>query len=272
MKPLLFLLVLLASCAASFGNTNWTCVSSKKGVTIIASCNWPDEEWGGPKMYDAFLDRLVQKLDRWDKDLEILLLIDRHGIFRQEGKDWFATMAYDTLRETDINFIEAYNFYRMDSDAYRYTVLQRSEGKPFPNKYRIDLPEPIDLNSTFSMEPGRIGLKIRYDYGYSDSATYFDRLYTLVQYGIDHLEEIRQEQQRMIMPYGLNDIRISFLTIDTGKIKTIPLQPIDFNKESFEQLLRNRMYTLVGVLAIFILASIVYLKKRSTHHILPSEP
>lgn len=178
------------------------------------------------KAQDAFLDLLLRKLQRRDDNIPIYLLTDKFNLF-VDRNGWFATIAYDTLRSPDPVFIEDYFFYRMEP-SYRNEITRIKN--PPSAKYQYDLLEPIDLWSSYDTNKAQIGVKIYNDYDYNGSTTGWDRLFTLVQYSIDHIEEIKKQQKRIVLPYPLPLFErttykpdVSILTIDTGLIQRIPL-------------------------------------------------
>src|SRR4029079_10277481 len=77
-----------------------------------------------------------------------------------------------------------------------------------------------------------LGLRILYQSPQSDCSVYFDRIYSLIQYGIDHIEKIKKEQKRMEMRY--DGYLLSVLSIDTTEIKKMPLRSLGFDPNHIE--------------------------------------
>lgn len=229
MRQFLLPIMFLMTCHSSFSNQNWQYKGVKDGITMIAVGGYEDSI-GTQRMYDAFLNLLVEKTRDTHRTFKILLLLDQPGIFYRSYYDWSATIAFDTLRQLDTEFIEAYNYHRMDGT---HRSMLSSYNLP-SNKYVFDLPEPLDINASFSSGPNEVGLKIIYDYGESDSLTFFDRIYTLVAYGINNIEEIKKTQKRITLSYEQNNFKVSLVTIDTSLIKSLPLIKTDFDYKIFE--------------------------------------
>jgi hypothetical protein len=234
----------------------WKYSKSKGGFTLITGISSKEDSL----MIDAFFERLLNELNRDDKTIPILLLIDCSGIKNNREEHGFASIAVDTLREIDPFFIGAYYYHRLGKTFEEHYQVY----KPYPSKkYLYDLPEPIDINSSFQSTPGTVGLKIMYNYGAADSILWFDRIYTLVQYGIDNLSKIKSEQKRIAMDYQFGVAKISFLTIDTGKINRLPLLSLGFNpKEINKQSFKSSKYWLIGITAIFIISLALFYWKR----------
>jgi hypothetical protein len=259
MHRLFFLILFLTAFNFSFAHMVWRYENTKNGITLIATGSLGDTI-EVQRMYDAFLDRLSKKLKRPDKKLKILLLLDQPGFANPNYSDWIATIAFDTLRETDTDCIEGYYFPKT-TGSQDITLQEVSSYKPMP----VLLREPIDLNLSFDKTKTEVGLKIRYDYGETDSVSFFDRIYTLTQYGIDHINNIKTEQRRMVMDYYDQNygITVSFLSIDTSKIKEIPLLALGFDKNNIQlKHSSNQKYIWITAIIVLILFSAFYLKKK----------
>jgi hypothetical protein len=263
MRPFLLFIFLLTFGQSLYANEVEQYVKTSDGITYFALISKGSVE--ERKMQDAFLDRLVQKLKRRDKNIPIYLWTDQFPMFFGK-KEWFSTIAFDTLRSPDPGFIEDYFYFRMGA-VYRKEITRYS--KPPSNKYQLDLPEPIDLGSSYDTKTAPVGLKIYYDYGDNDSATGWDRLFTLVQYAIDHVEEIKEQQKRIVLPYpvALYDTttsyksQVSILTIDTNKIQNIPLLHFGFDHTKVNTTNDYGKFIWIGA-GVFILLSIIVLTKR----------
>lgn len=237
-------------------------MKTKNGITYFALISKGSVE--ERKVQDSFLDRLAEKLKKKDKEVPIYLWTDQFSMFFGR-KEWFASIAYDTLRNPDPGFIEDYFYYRM-GPAYKKEISRYS--KPLSNKYQVDLPEPIDLGSSYDTRKAPMGLKIYYDYGDNDSATGWDRLFTLVQYAIDHTQEIKEEQKRIVLPYPIAlfdttsyKTEVSLLTIDTSKIQNIPLLHFGFDPAKADSTSANNKFIWMGA-GLFVLVLVVILTKR----------
>ena len=69
-------------------------VKTKDGITLFALCSKGSTE--ERKIQDAFLDRLIKKLIRPDKTIEIYLLTDQFNLFSFGSKEWFANIIVTT--------------------------------------------------------------------------------------------------------------------------------------------------------------------------------
>jgi len=229
---------------------------SKDGLTVITSFSGKEDSL----MLNAFFERLLNKLRRDDQSGPILLLIDCSGIKTSRKGHGFAAIAFDTLRVIDVSFIDAYYYNRMgkafDENHHHF--------EPYPsNKYMADLPEPLDINASFNATPGTVGLKIIYEYGAADSVIGFDKIYTLVQYGIDNLVKIKNEQNRIAMDYEFGSAKVSFLTIDTSEINQLPLLSLGFDPKTINnQSFLSSKYWSIGVILILISLILFYYRSR----------
>lgn len=165
-------------------------------------------------------------------------------------------------------FIEDYLYYRM-GPKYRERITEYT--KPPSNKYQVNLNEPIDIGSTYKDEAAPLGLKIMYDYGPTDSLTGWDRLYSLVQYAVDHVEEIKRTQKRIATSYPVTvyfddttnyKTEVSLLTIDTGLIRKIPLIEFGFDHNKLENGNNVRLYIIVGMLGLAVSMSVIIIRRR----------
>lgn len=88
-------------------------IKSKDGITlyVLISKGSVEEQ----KVLDSFINCLVKKFKRRNKNIPIYLWTDQFPLFFHSMK-WFATIAYDTLRSPDPFFIEGYFYYRMDKN------------------------------------------------------------------------------------------------------------------------------------------------------------
>lgn len=264
MKSLALLFILIFNNYV-YANTVEQYIKTKNGITLFALYSKGSIE--ELKIQDAFLDRLIEKLKRPDKSIQIYLLTDQFRLFALGRKEWFASIAYDTLRSPDPMFLEDYFYYRMGQD-YREYITKYS--RPPSNKYQIDLPEPLDLGATYNTRQPLLGLKIIYDYGETDSVTGWNRLYTLVQYAIDNIDAIKSQQKRIALQYpvtymGETDYSptVSLMTIDTNEIKNIPLLSFGFDHKKIIGNNNHNKFFLIGSICLVVLIIAFFLKKRN---------
>lgn len=220
----IFFLIISNSC---FANTGWWFTGHKEGITIIVPCAYEDSVFER-KQQKAFLDRLVEKLNRKDTSLKILLLVNPLIMYPGWGTEnyLFATLGYDRLQEPDMQFIQDYYDYRSENRAGREPTFY---GRPSSEKYKVDLPEPLDISVSYNNPVSVIGLKVICGYVHWDSVITYDRIYTLIRYGINHIEEIKKYQDSIHIPYWLKGMAVSINTLDTGLIKSLPLLSLGFD-------------------------------------------
>ncbi|MBI1781422.1 MAG: hypothetical protein HYR66_08635 [Sphingobacteriales bacterium] len=268
MKSFLIILLFISCCTFSRANTSWPYKYQKDGITFYATGSADSVEMN--KLFKTFFNKLVNNLKRADKSYEIFLITDRFLIFPFFYDKWFGSIAWDTLRKPDNAFLFDYYYYRVGGENAKWHFRK---GKPASTKYLFDLPEPIDIGSTYDTSKAKVGLKIIYNYAAEDSLTVWDRLFTLVQYGIDHIEEIKQTQKRISVPLPMMtyeppniDKQVSLLTIDTGLIRTLPLLKLEFDaKKAISQKAISPLIYTTPILAImFIFGLLLIIKNRKT--------
>lgn len=254
MRAFFFFILLLTLSLSVEATSIRKYTKSKDGFTLITGISGKEDSL----MFDAFFDRLLNRLKRDDKSIPILLLIDYSGIKNNRKGHGFASLAVDTLRIIDPSFIGAYYYHRLGKTfEENYQVYE-----PYPsNKYLTDLPEPIDINSSFQSMPSTVGLKIMYNYGAADSIIVFDRIYTLVQYGISNMEKVKREQKRIAVDYQFGTAKVSFLTVDTNVINRLPLLTLGFDPKDMNHPSFTKAY-LFGVIGVLVVVLLLYFWKR----------
>lgn len=237
---------------------------TKKGITLFTYISTRSIE--ERKIQNAFLNQLTESLVWKNKRVPIYLIVDRLRLIHPLSDEWFASIAYDSLKPPDREFIEDYFYYRIGPYFREKILLYR---KSPSDKYKVDLKEPIELASSYDDKKAPLGLKIIYNYSFSDSAKYWNRLYTLVQYAIDHIEEIKKDQKRIILPYPIMEQfdelkyspEVSLLTIDTSLIHRIPLQNFRFNETKLNEEKSIWKYILIGLLILSLLITITLFRR-----------
>jgi hypothetical protein len=229
MRRISILILLSFIFEESIGNQNWEYRGTKDGITLIAAGGYEDS-LGYQRMYDAFLELVVEKTKTVKRNFHILVTLDQFGLRWRRDHNWEAFISFDIQRDFDYRFIEAYHDYRLDH-SFNSSRLKNFN---LPSEsYTRDLPEPIDFYSSFDTSNTVVGLKIIYNYGLMDSATCFDRVLALVKYGLDNLQGVKQTQERIVVGYQMGDIKMSLLTIDTSLIRSIPLIKSGFDYQKF---------------------------------------
>ncbi len=106
-KHLLLCICFFSTFHFCLANTGWWFTGHKEGITIIVPCAYEDSVFER-KQQEAFLNRLVEKLNRKDTSLKILLLVNPMIMYPGWGTEnyWFATLGYDRLQEPDMEFIK----------------------------------------------------------------------------------------------------------------------------------------------------------------------
>jgi len=237
---------------------------TKKGITLFTYISTGSIE--ERKIQNAFLNQLTESLVWKNKRVPIYLIVDRLRLIHPLSDEWFASIAYDSLKPPDREFIEDYFYYRIGPYFREKVLLYR---RPPSDKYKLNLKEPIDLGSSYDDKKAPLGLKIIYNYSFSDSAEYWNRLYTLVQYSIDHIDEIKRDQKKIILPYAIMEQfdetnynpEVSLLTIDTGLIHRLPLKNLGFDDTKLDEEKSIGKYILIGLLILSLLITITIFRR-----------
>jgi hypothetical protein len=173
MKQLILLGSILLSSIYSYANDAWQCTSARKNVTIVAATASYDDTVKSQKVQDAFLKKLVKELDLDALPYKIIVVVGPHGgaLDYNRNAGVFASIGYDTVRAVDYSFLIA--------------------------KSKTSLIDTTDFGATNAIGQNDVGLKIILQHG-RDTTGYYDRIFTLVKYGINHSDEIRETQVKFI--------------------------------------------------------------------------
>lgn len=255
-KHLLLCICFFSTFHFCLANTGWWFTGHKEGITIIVPCAYEDSVFER-KQQEAFLNRLVEKLNRKDTSLKILLLVNPMIMYPGWGTEnyWFATLGYDRLQEPDMEFIKDYYDYRSENRAGREHTFYN---KPPSEKYKIDLPVPLDISVSYNDQVNVIGLKVICGYVHWDSVITYDRIYTLIKYGINHIEEIKKYQDTIHIPFWLKGMAVSINTLDTGIIKSQPLLSLGFDPKMPKKKEFSRKTIVVALGILLVMIFIVY--------------
>jgi hypothetical protein len=227
---------------------------TKNGVTLITSISLRDS--AQRRIFDKFLFHLGNKLKRPNRKFNILILVD------WKTRNWNGAIGFDTVR-FDYNFMVDYYYPpRPKGDTTEVVLEQVSEKDAIDTNYEPIRIEPPNWNGSYDKSEKDLGLKILYKSPISDSNVFFDRIYSLAKYGIDHLERIKNEQKGMEM--GYDGYLLSVLTIDTSEIKRIPLISSGFDPNKIEiESKDNRLIWIVSSIILLALILFFILKKAS---------
>lgn len=190
-----------------YANEIWECTRSFHHVTIIANAGYEDT-LGTQKRIDAFLRTIDSKLNLTKLPFKILILVEPGGLkpFKANNKS-FSCIAYDTIRPVDLSI----------SHPDQYDTVGG-----------VPIPDTVDYGVTNEKGLNELGLKIIYSEAYSDTLNQFDRIYTLVKYGVENIEAIKRTQKNLYFPsYGSHVVSIK--TIDTALINKIPTIKLEDN-------------------------------------------
>jgi hypothetical protein len=209
-KSLALMLPVFLLSDRTYGNESWQCTSSKYGITIMSLTDY-DDTAKSQKIQDAFLDKMIDELDLQHLPLQVLILINQNTInFPRNHKSIFSTIAYDTIRPVDFYFF--YNRFF-----------------PGVNNSLTKLPDTLDYGATSRKDLTDVGLKIVFEYPISDTSGQFDRIYTLVKYGVTNIDKVKNMQGRIFVNSDDAIIKISIRTIDTSLINNIPTISLGFD-------------------------------------------
>lgn len=193
---------------------------SKNGITLTTFISLHDS--AGRQVLDAFLNHLSKKLKRPNNRFKILILAD------YKTRTWNAAIGVDTVR-FDYNAMIDYFYPPHKENKVVEVVLQKTEPNKTPIETSKQTPAP-NWNVSYDKTANDLGLKILYKLPLSDTNIFFDRIYSLTQFGIDHFEKIKKQQTKMEMKY--DGYPLSVLSIDTIEIKKIPLKSSGFNRDN----------------------------------------
>jgi hypothetical protein len=217
-----------------YANENWECKSSFHNITIIATAGYEDTS-ETQKTFDAFLETISSKLNLTKLPFKILVLIDPMGLdpWKVPQLNQFSSIAYDTIRPVDTDFL-----------------FSRTNG-------RVQLADTIDYGMTDKKGVNEVGLKIILKYAGRDTLNQFDRIYTLVKYGVENIETIKRTQKNLYLSHGTTKVVVK--TIDTGLIKKIPIAKLD-NNRTFEPVKRKTPF--IAIVIVVCIVAVLYVKAK----------
>jgi len=167
---------------------------------------------------------------------------------------WNAIIGYDSLR-FDIKFIVG-ECNPQKKDSISEVII--NQNALIDTNYTPTKEIAADWSGSCDRTNKEVGLKILYRWPESDSNTiFFDRIYSLAKYGSEHLEEIKRNQRRIEVNYYGRLWLLSVLTIDTSKIKKIPLESFGFDPNNIESARQNDNF--IWIIFMTLLALGIYL-------------
>lgn len=251
MLRLFFLLSLITSANVCLANEVSEYRQTKNGITLITVYGDDSER----KILDAFLKRLAKKLKR-PSHLQIMIIVDSHS-----QVPWSAVMGYDSLR-FDVDFIDD-TLNPVPRDPAVEFFLDKN--RPINTEHKPVKKVEISWNTSYHREKKDVGLKILYTWSESDSnSIFFDRIYSLAKYGVEHLEEIKKTQKKMIVKYYLVWVDFWALTMDTSEIKKIPLQSLGFDPNNIQTEAKSNwtIWVISSIVLVMLILFFIFKKRR----------
>jgi hypothetical protein len=201
--------------------------NAKDGITLNTIISLRDT--AGRQTLDAFLNHLCKKLKRSDQNFKILIAVD------WITERWNGAIGFDTVR-LDYNAIMDYYNPPSTGDTIDEVVIEEIDNKTVFADMPKELSAP-DWNISYNKKEKDLGLKILYKCPISDTSVFFDKIYSLTQFGLDHLEKIKSAQKRMEVKYS--GYPLSVLSLDTAEIKQIPLKHSGFDPGNLHEEKKN---------------------------------
>jgi len=177
-----------------------------------------EEDERNQKVLDGFVDKLFTELP-YKGRIRILILVDV-GILKHNRFDsGYATISYDTIGQ--------YQFLELPKDCYDVKEIggyTKYVGAIDPNK------KVVSINQGFT-EDIDVGLRIFFDHNYTDSVVAYDKIFSIVKYGIENLERVKQEQKPLYLDKS-SRCPVMLLTLDTAEIRRVPIYQLGFDPEN----------------------------------------
>jgi hypothetical protein len=202
-------------------------------------------------MIDSILNIVVQRLNRQDTSLKVLVLINHHTLsFPDTDFADFFSIGFDTLRGIDNDYIFDYYWNQQNISVSKNNGL---------NKFRSQ-DVPLDINATSNKNAIKIaGLKILYDIDYRSEKHDWSDLIKAIVYAVQNPDTIKREQRRDTVRYNTNGWYVSLMTIDTVNINKI----IGKQKQAQQHVRvpeKSKTYYWIGALIGFMLLFLVIYK------------
>jgi hypothetical protein len=250
MKSILTIIFIIILNTA-FGNSVVEFYKSRDNLTIHAFYEREQDSI----LLDRFFDLLKEKLNRKNYHGHILLLIDcvpiqyKETDYKGNHEDFtgIGLISYDVLRFWDFDFLSIYHKYRK---GIPLTYENEVYNEPPSEKYKIDLPEPININSSFDETNSQAGLKIMYNSPMWFSLNDFDKIYTYAQYALDNINKVMANTSSIIMKYEYDSFDVSIKTLDTNLIKSLPVMRSGLR---MDQLNKNELI-IKRIVIVFLIA------------------
>ncbi|MCB0699570.1 MAG: hypothetical protein H6551_02630 [Chitinophagales bacterium] len=189
-------------------NVDCIWISSKKGLTIYyrSSCDYENEFF-----VDSLVSHVVEILGRQDTTIKIHVTVNRAPLmFPNSENPNFFSIAYDTLRQIDDNYISEYYWEQED-----ISISQNGW-----NKYKSQN-APLDINATNNNSTNEIGIKIIYNGDYRLGEPLWQDIIKSISYAANNIDSIISKQVRDTVRLDHNGWYVSLVTIDTNTINRI---------------------------------------------------
>lgn len=161
------------------------------------------------------MKKLVGKLDLDELPTKIIILVDQLDFYRPNE---FSSIAYDTVRPIDLSYL-----HHIQKEGDKYLVKDVPSEKP-----DSQFSDTLDINATYEKGINEIGLKVIFSHSSLNTVYNYDRIFALVKYGIENVNDIKSKQGKVLLTsYG--NSKVSITTIDTALIKSIPTEQLNFD-------------------------------------------
>jgi len=230
------ILIFLALPFLSRGDMACTWRISKQGVTIsfLSPCNQKYRTF-----VDSFLTQLVDKLNRNDTSLPILVMAnDARLSYPNFRSARFVSIGFDTLRLIDDDFI---------MDHYSGAQNESMRKNYGANQFRSHS-NPLDINSSDTDTTRLTGIKVILRADYYFTLQDWQDLEKLILFSAKNVNFIKQQQTRDTVQYDYNGWYLSLVSIDTLVIKAILNKGRIEKKTEAKEKGFDFIYPLVGLL------------------------
>lgn len=239
----LFLIIIFGLTLSGKTKANQDCrwTSRKSGLTIhfVASCSGKNQI-----LLDSFVNKVVAQLNHRDTSLKILVFLSLGQLsFPNAQFSNFFSIAYDTLREIDDDYI--FNYYWNEQ-----TISSNQNGGSNMFESRK---VPLDINSTNNKATNDVGIKIIYDLDYRLGETNWVDIIKLILYAANNVDVVKAFQLRDTVRYNTNGWYLSLVTLDSARIdKILGKEIVDKPTQKEPASRANTSYYIIAGLAVLI--------------------
>ncbi len=247
---ILTVIFILTICFATKANQDCIWTSSKSGLTIHleASCDFKNQI-----LLDSIVNKAILLLNRQDTSLKILVFVSHRRLFfpNEEFTNFFS-IAYDTLRQIDVDYIFNYYWNQEGISTSKNSGINTFESKK----------APLDINSTNRKSTKEVGIKIFYDKDYRLGSLNWADIVKAIVYAAKNADRIKKEQVRDTVRYYTNDWYVSLVMLDTLSIKKIlGKEPAkNLKKKNVVANTNNFYFVIAGIGLLFI--TVLFLVRR----------